>query len=82
VREASTRPLAGPSAKSCAMTAPCTTATRCNRKLAITVSNSMSLVKRSLVGKCDVHMGEPLVTVSAPLLEDPPDALNRAKGMQ
>jgi hypothetical protein len=82
VREASTRPLAGPSAKGCAMTAPRTTATRCNSKLAITVSNYMSSVKRSLVGKCDVHIGEPPVTVSAPLLEASPDALNRAKGMQ
>lgn len=50
------------------MTAPRTTTTRGNSKLTITVSNYTPLVKRSLVGKCDVHIRELRMTARGVLI--------------
>src|SRR5258705_9387589 len=50
------------------MTATRTTATRGNSKLTITVSNYTPLAKRSLVGKCDVHIRELRMTARGVLI--------------
>ena len=50
------------------MTAPRTTTTRGNSKLTITVSNYTPLVKRSMVGKCDVHIRELRMTARGVLI--------------